>query len=82
MNGVNFEVNSFASDVFMLKLGSLIYVTCRHCYVHTVRMESRSNMFLFNKPQFDSNLLDPYTSLRFWLSRSTRDRELTQRLVN
>ena len=57
MNGGNIEVDTFANDVFMSKLGSLLSVTCRHCSVHTVRMESRSNMCLFDKRQFDSNLL-------------------------
>ena len=47
MNGGNFEADTFASDVFLSKLGSLLSVTCRHCSVHTVRMESRSNMCLF-----------------------------------
>ena len=57
MNCGNFDVDTFVSDVFMSKLDSLLSVTCRHCSVHTVRMESRSNMCLFNRCQFDSNLL-------------------------
>ena len=60
MNGGSFEVDTFASDVFMSKLGSLLSVTCHHCSVHTVHMESRFNVRLFDKRQFDSNLL-PFT---------------------
>ena len=57
MNGGNFEVDTFASDVFVSKLGSLLSVTCRQCSVHTVRMDSRSSMCLFDKRQFDCNVL-------------------------
>ena len=57
MNGGNFKVDTFASDVFMPKLGSLLFMTCRHYSVQTVRMESYFNMCLFDKRQFDSNLL-------------------------
>ena len=41
---------SFATDVFT-KLGSLLSVTCHHCFVQAVRMESRP------KRQFGSNSL-------------------------
>ena len=33
MNGGNFEVDTFASDVFMSILGSFLSMTCRHCSV-------------------------------------------------
>ena len=42
MNGGYFEVDTFVSDVFMLKLVSLLSMTCRHCSVHAFHMESRS----------------------------------------
>ena len=57
MKGGNFEVDTFTSDVFMSKLGSMLSVTCRHCSVHTYRMESLSNGCLFDERLFDSNLL-------------------------
>ena len=56
MNGGNFDVHTFASDAYVATI-SLLSVTCHHCSVHTFRMESRSNTCLFNKRQFDSNLL-------------------------
>ena len=54
-------------------------MTCCLCSVQTVCMESRCNMCLFDKRQFGSNSV--LSSLRFWLSRSTRDREGTHRLM-
>ena len=57
INDGNFELHTFASDVIISKLGSLLSVTCRHCSVNTVRMQSRTNMCMFDKRQFDSNLL-------------------------
>ena len=45
MNGENSEVDTFASDVFMSKLGSLLSVTCRHCSMHPVRTDIRSNLW-------------------------------------
>ena len=57
VNGGNFEVDTFASDVFLSKLGSILSLTCRHSSVHKVRIGSRSNMCLFDIHQFDSNVL-------------------------